>query len=216
MQTNKIFTVILIAELFICTSGTAQNTAFPAGTYMSFEELKFKNPSCNLNVKFNKRPDDGINYNWGNDYIIYSPKDSIEGKILYRKIWAHSDGQNLYLNGYKFHFGSLYSKAETEGRYLAFYGTQSGGKTSLTSTVPCAFWNFNRRFIYIIDLVEGTIQRIDRKTIVPYLSEYPDLVEEFNREEDQKSNSVLLSYITRLNEKFGNPPDKGLRAHMRP
>ena len=181
-------------------------TSYPTGCYMSFEELVNKKPSENCDVSIEERILSDIQFSGGNDFKLISEDKSIKKKILKKEIWAISDGKNLYINGIHHKFQHWYSKVLDEGKYLIFKGAIPKGEVAVisglfggvTGGISGAMIS-HLRYIYLLNIETGETFFVNETKIHQTLSNYDDLLSEYDKEEDKKSPDTIFKYVKILN-----------------
>ncbi|NQY67927.1 MAG: hypothetical protein HRT72_09435 [Flavobacteriales bacterium] len=155
--------ILLITASSTCFS----QVKFPTGVYMSVEEILKKNPSRSFSIDVYQRSNSGIILVGGNDFKLRSADKSIERKYIKKEVVAYSDGDDLYVNGYKFDCQLWYSKVHRSGkRHVQFKGALSHSKVNSTAAMDATRKDTNkgifrtRRFIYEIDLETGSVEVI--------------------------------------------------------
>jgi len=169
---------------------------------MSFDELVSKTPTENYDVKIQKREPSEIQFNGGNDYKLVSEDKSIKKRVLKKDIWAISDGHTLYINGLNYKCQQWYSKVDDEGKYLIFKAAVPNSEAATAGLLGGAIGGAmiaERRYVYLIDAKTGEFSLVKKKNIHEVLSDFPEKLSEYDKEEDPKSVDVIFKYVKTLN-----------------
>lgn len=177
-------------------------TSYPQGCYMSLDELISKSPSEHYDLSIEERSSSDIQFNGGNDFKLISEDNSISKRVLKREIWAISDGNTFYINGLLHDSQKWYSKVEDEGKYLIFKGAVPSSEAMAAGLLGGAIGGAmisEKRYIYVMDSKTGETSLVKKKNIHEVLSDYPDILSEYDTEEDKESPDILLKYVKVLN-----------------
>ncbi len=212
---NKLFLILpLVILLSSITFGQHQN--YPEGVYLSLDEIKQKSPSIVTKLNIHRRSKGDIKMNGGNDYKILSPDKSIRKKTIKKEYLAYSNGDSLFINCRKYKIQAWYAKVISDGKYLVFSAGLSMipemQKEQLHNQVQMGYMLgaiggalegahlAMLRFIYIINKESNEINTISIKYLKEILAEYPELLKQYNSEEQQAGQDVFLKYLQLLNE----------------
>lgn len=207
----KEITLILVV-LLSSFSATSQEF-YPKGSYMSFEELKAKTPSENFDLTIERRTKSDIKMNGGNDYKLISVDKSIKGKVLKREILAYSDGDSIFINALPYKLQSWYTKIISDGKYFVFTAGIPMEKTMQTKEMQLgmAFGGIGgaiagaslamKRFLYILDKETNKVIMIDTEVMTKLLTEYPELLDQYNSESEKNEIPTRIEYLKILNNK---------------
>ena len=115
-------------------------TSYPAGIYMSWEELQKKTPSQHFAVKIEKRTQGDIAMVGGNDYKPITTDKKIKQKVLKKKVWAVADSSGLYLNCIHHKYQAWYAKVvEEKDGFLIFMAGISKKEAAAKTTSAGVF-----------------------------------------------------------------------------
>jgi|JI10StandDraft_1071094.scaffolds.fasta_scaffold940090_1 hypothetical protein len=178
----------------------AQEFEYPEGVYMSWDEVKLKSPSQHFQVLVEERSNTDIATNGGNQYKVV-PVDSVPKKTIKQKIWAVSDGKDLYLNGYPFNIQSSYMKAEHIGtRVIIVQGVaRNEDVPGIAGGLVVAMIVGSKRPIYRIGKTSGRTQKLDKQTIEKELENDPEILAMFQAEKHQGDAQTILKYAIIIN-----------------
>ncbi|TVZ26908.1 hypothetical protein JM83_1907 [Gillisia sp. Hel_I_86] len=187
-------------------SATSQEI-YPQGSYMSLEELKAKTPSKNFDLTIERRTKSDIKMNGGNNYKLISADKSIKRKVLKKEIVAHSTGDSIFINGWPYKLQTWYSKIISDGKYFVFTAGIPMNKTMQTKEMQSgmAFGAIGggsagaslamKRFLYLLDKETNKIRMIDREVMTELLTEYPELLDEYNLEREKDEIPTQIEYL---------------------
>ncbi|CAD5265101.1 MULTISPECIES: DUF6563 family protein [unclassified Imperialibacter] len=207
---KHIYIVISCVGLF-SGSAYAQDTAYPKGAYLSFDEIVKKSPSATADLEVEKRTPGDIKMAGGNDYKLNSTDKSVANKVLKKEYWGYSLGDTLYLNCFQYKLQPWYAAVISDGNYLVFRGgiSQNQELYKKQMAMGMAFGAIGgaiagakiamMRFLYAIDKETNTVIAVDSKSLQELLSATPDLLRQFEQEPDKESEEVLLKYLMLLN-----------------
>ena len=109
--------LLLVSLLQLATA----QVKYPVGCYMSFQELRDREPSQKCGLMVLKKSKGEKFVSTANDFTLTG---SLSEQVLKNEMWAYSNGSNLYVNGEKVQLYGDYAEIITDGRFLAFYGTK--------------------------------------------------------------------------------------------
>jgi hypothetical protein len=207
--------IVVIVCIFICVSASAQDSTyaekFPAGVYMTIEQLKNKTPQFNIDLNVIRRTQGDIGFNGGNDYEITSSVDSIKKKFIKKSVYAYVKNDSLFLNCIHQGLSTWYAYCQTKGNFLAFSGGMSDSK-ALSEAAPYGFMfgaigggiaaanASKKRFLYVLSLRTGNVRSLTKVYMTERLKEHQTLLEQYNTEVSPDSANVLVKYTNLLNE----------------
>lgn len=215
-QVKKNWTFFLL--FMACCYAFSQNTEYPQGAYFTIEDLVFKIPSLNTELKVHKRSVSDLKWNSGNDYKLKN--DAVSRKTIRKKILAYSDGKSTYINCLRYKIQDGYSLIQNSGRYLVFTAGLSSELSLKTYQLQRNenpnFWKYIGvkgqdiskidkkflRFLYVIDTKTNLMMMIDeigmRKLLVKADAE---LLEKYNREIDETDDKekTVFKFLELLN-----------------
>jgi len=187
----------LLVLLFLSTAVKSQ-TDYPPGVYMSQKDLLAKTPSKHYDLTIEPMANE-INFR------VRSPEKEIKRKVINRKIWAISDGETLYLNGYQIEFENQYLKAVHEGKYLLYVGGMtSGDATALAfgGGIAGAIGSTISRWLYAWNPETRENFKINKPILEEWLQKTPWLLADYQNETFPKDMDVLIRYASLRNEAY--------------
>lgn len=204
---KKITLVFLL--LVINYSIKAQMETYPRGIYMSFQEVKEKNPSENYTVELEKRSKGKIKMNGGNDYQLNPVNKNVKKKVLKRQVYAYSDGNDLFLNSLKHELQFWYSKVDGENdNYFIFnagvpmnmkrYGMEPSNISYMFGGIIAGFSAAKKALIrlpYIMDKNTQDVILVSEKNIRELMRESTDLIEEYEKETEKDNVETITKYL---------------------
>lgn len=191
--------LLLLSAPLIPTA--AQDFGYPEGIYMSWDEVKLKTPSRHDRVIIQERSNTEISTMGGNRYKVVS-LDSLAKKVIKQKIWAVSDGKDLYLNGFPFSIQSSYMKAEHIGaRVILVQGVARNEEIPVTGGLIAAVAVGSQRPIYRIGKTSGRTQKLNKKTIEQELANDAEALALFRAEKNPGDAETILRYAIIINSK---------------
>jgi hypothetical protein len=201
MKTKYYFVLLIVIKVSFVYS---QNT-FPKGTYLNFAELKNKTPSQIDTFVIIKRTQFDIAMNGGNDYKVTSSSEKTNGKFIKRNIYAISTGDSLFLNCFILKLQPKYTFAKLDSNMLIFKaGIPLGGNNDIAMSgvmfgaIGGAIGGAQaalKRFLYVMDFVNGKVTLLCKETLTSLLTPYPDLNKKYLREENAENDTILLKYF---------------------
>jgi len=212
---KSILTSLVLGLVTIWSFG--QTTEYPKGAYMSYEEILSKSPSVSAELEIERRTKGDIKMSGGNDYKLFKPDKSIKKKTIKKKYYAYSDGDSLYINCIHYKIQAWYTPVLSEGRFFVIRGGISTDpkiqKEQLDNqaqlgymfgAVGGAFQGAKLamlRFIYVIDKETNQITTVSNDYLKECLQETPELLNQYEAEEEQVDQKIFLKYLRLLNEK---------------
>jgi hypothetical protein len=204
-------TYFILILTFISINCIAQNLKFPAGVYLNLEQLKNKTPAFDANLHIIQRTQGDIGFNGGNDYEIASNIDSIDKKFIKKTIFAYVKNDSVFLNCIHHKLSTWYALGLTQGTFIAFKGAMSNEKAgeqvgsygALFGAIGGGIAGSNaakKRFLYVFSLRTGNVKLLKKEYVIERLKENQNLLDQFNAEKDQNSDSTLIKYIGLINE----------------
>ena len=216
-KTNRMKKIALFIFLIIINyTLKAQTEKYPKGIYMRFQEVIDKNPSENDTVELEKRTKGKIKMNGGNDYQLNPVDKNVKRKVLKKQVYAHSDGNDLFLNSFKHELQFWYSKVEGENEnYFVFnagipmnmkrYGMESSDISYMFGGIISGFSAAKRALIrlpYLMDKNTQEVILVSEKNIRDLIGESSDLVMEYEKETEKDNVETLTKYLTKwINKK---------------
>lgn len=208
--------LLTFSVLFFAMIGFAQGQAYPKGVYMSFDEIKARTPSVQMDLNVQKRTKGDIFMNGGNDYKLTTEDKSVKRSFLRKKMLGYSDGDTLYLNCLKLKTQPWYAKIIEGGKYLIFragvlknskihkqqqqdeeIADMLGGFGGLHAASAAKL-----RFVYAFDLDSNKLIMIDSNSLKALLKSNTDLLESYQKEPHQKNQEIQIKYLQLLNQTF--------------
>ena len=187
-----------------------QEEKYPKGVYMSFEEVINKSPSKFYNLLIEKRSKSEIRMQGGNDYRLFTNNNLVKIKVIKKDIWAYSDGENLYLNGWNIKIQHSYVKVESDKNYFVFiaglpndylnnsneFGLMFGAIVGGISAAKRALLRYN----YIFDKNTQRIKTVTSKKMENLLFRNPDVLTRYKQEKDKSNIEIIKKYLIEFNE----------------
>lgn len=195
--------LFLMLNLLCCSVFAQQDTVYPAGCYMSIEELQTKAPGkhCRLQVSI-KKAGNFMGFE-SNDYAISSANDCLSKKEIRSDMFAYSDGQNLYLNGNKHDLQGAYVSIILRGaNFMAFRGARTSGEafaTLLMGNGSVENSEAGKRYLYIMDMKTGKSGYASAGYLLSILAPWPDLQKQYEAETNKEAEETVLKYINLCN-----------------
>jgi hypothetical protein len=203
-------------SLFTAVAALGQGMQYPTGAYMSFEEIKQKSPGRLVELEVERRTNGDIKMNGGNDYKLLKSDKSISKNTIKKEYYAYSDGDSLYINGIHYKIQTWYASVLSDGKFLVIKGGISMvpkiQKEQLDNKEQLGFMLgplggaiqgaklAMLRFIYVIDKETNQITTVSSKKLKELLSSNPELLEQYEAEEEKNDQKVFVKYLKLLNE----------------
>jgi hypothetical protein len=115
---------------------------------------------------------------------------------------AYSDGNHLYLNGFHFDIQFWYCKVLDEGGLLLFKGAMNNNDAAVVAEVGgaivAAAVSSSER-LYVLDLRTMETQRVKKEDMSAYLSEYPEIIADYENESKKFNSDLQLRYLRKIN-----------------
>jgi len=172
---------------------------FPVGCYLSFQELRDREPSGKCDLAVEKKSKGKKFVSTGNDFILSPLNGSISAQTIKDEIWAYSNGSNLYVNGEKMQLYGDYAKVITDGRFWAFYGTKRK-QGFFEAAAPFSDLDAWEKFLYAIDLKACMVDFAEKEYLIKILLEFPELAKSYKKEISRESDETILKYINLCNQ----------------
>lgn len=202
--------LLVIIAMALSSLGYAQDKMnYPQGIYMSLEEVENKTPSVDATLNWEKRTQGDIKMWGGNDYELTCDDKSIKKKTIKKEIFAYSDGEYMFINGFKFGLYQGYALVESIGKYLVFKAGISSDRAQQEMQLGWMFGGIvggiqgayiaTLRFPYIVDMESGELTCVNGVVLTSLLADYEDLLKAF-RSEDNAECDVVIKYLNLLND----------------
>ena len=205
------FLLVFIGQCF------GQQVNYPAGGYMSLEELKNKQPSIAKNFVVRKRTRDAINAAGGSDYMVISPDKSVKKNFIKKKLFAVSTGDSLYINCYFHGIQKWYSKVISAGEIFLFYGPMNDGDMDVANSKVTDYAIMggiigvglsgigkivDMRFLYVLDTTEPfpIARPVNEAIIRQVLEPYPLYLYQYENDPEKEKSETILHYLKMVNE----------------
>lgn len=215
---KSIFTVVVI--VFILTNSGYGQDNYSKGIYYSLEEIQTNSPKSNGSLQVEKRTEGDIKMTGGNDYKLSSPDKSISKKTIKKEIYAYSTGDTLFLNCIHYLIQHWYAPVLRDGEFYVIRGGLSmDGPTQKEQLNNQAQFGYMfgavggaiqgaklamLRFIYVIDKTTNEINAVSIDYLKEMLSNKPELLEEYESEQDQTNQDTIVKYLTLINGNDAN------------
>lgn len=194
----SVYQFVLLLFFFGLSSLLYSQSNYPAGVYMSQHDMIYKTPSEQYNLQI-KTLGDGFSRS------VKSPDKQVKHKIINKKIWAISDGLNLYINGYQIDFDRVYYKVEHEGKYLLFQGgmtAEESGMVAVGGGIVGAAIASQSRWLYAWSPETLKYYRLNKRNLETWLEETPWLLSDYQMESYPKDMDVLIRYASLRNSAY--------------
>ena len=199
--------ILLLILTFFAINSFAQVQKFPDGVYLNLNQLRNQTPAFNIKLRVIKRTSGDITMNGGNDYKLESVIDSINKRYIKKNIFAYVKDDSIFLNCIHNKLTSWYSLCLTKGNFLVFktnvpddnaamYGVMFGAIGGAIAGAVDA----QKRYLYVLSLRTGNARPLGKVYLTARLEENQDLLEQYNNEKNQDSETILLKYIDLLNK----------------
>lgn len=201
----RIALIFLMLVVSCCRAIAQQDTVYPAGCYMSLEELKTKAPSkhCKLDVA-EKQSGVFIGFE-ANDYTLLSNDKCFSKKEIRSDMFAYCDGTTLYLNGSKQNLQGAYVSVINRGpNYLAFTGTRTTQEAigaMLMGSAATTGTEAKGRYLYVLNMITGKALYATAENLDEMLAPWPELKKQYDSEAAKESDETMLKYISLCNQK---------------
>ncbi len=184
---------------------------YPKGIYFSLEELISKEPKKTSALVVQKRPTGSIKRKGGNDYKLYDSNFNFSHSDVKNKIFAYSNGTELFINGTKYDLQHYYFRVVNDGKYLVFKSgiPTNAKKESVQMQIASTKAPVGKkmsgpflatmRFVYILNKETGKITVVDKRNIESIIGDVPSLLNRYNLEDQKSSTETLLKYIVEYN-----------------
>jgi methyltransferase-like protein len=203
-----------IIVLFTILNLSYGQVKYQKGIYLTYDEVIANKPSANYNVELEKRTENEIKMNGGNDYQLNALDGTTNRSNLKKLVIAYSDGENLYLNCTKLEISKWYAKVISNKKYFVFSGAfpnkykdygleldklpfMFGGLGGGLSAMKLALL----RFPYIMEKSTKKITLVSEKNIAEILANDEELMKEYNKDLEKNKIQTILKYLTKWNER---------------
>lgn len=197
MELLKISTVAIC--VLMSSLSLFSQTTYPEGVYMNRKELLNKKPSDTLDLRITPTGD-------GFSYQVKRVDKDLKKKVIRKRIWAISNGEDLFLNGYHIDFDyGLYLKTEHEGKYLLYQGGVTAGDGAMIAFgggIAAAAVAGVAKWLYAWNPKTGDNYKINKGTLEEWLEKTPEILDEYQREPRPKDMDVLIEYASLRNEAY--------------
>lgn len=198
------------AILFLLLSFTARHifaqydTTYPAGCYMTLEELQTKVPTKKCKLQVTEKAG-GVFLGFGaNDYVLQSKDDCLSKRQIRGDMFAYSNGNELYLNGGKQDLQGAYVGVVSRGKnYLVFSGTRTTQEAigaMLMGGAATTGTEAKGRYLYVMDMKTGKSLYATPEYLDEILSPLPELKKQYDAENAKGSDETMLKYLILCNQ----------------
>lgn len=208
---NKVIVIIIVmfSNFF---SALTQNNFSDKGAYLSIKDYLNNKPTIeesdyNIEKTFPIKADTLVGV-----YKIFSKSEKYKNSYLRKNIFIASKNDNLYLNSKMLDvtFTPQFCKVVTKGRYMVFLVSINNDEAQKIATIAFGLIGYILAsgggemvlYAYCLDTETGYSEILNPTRVNELLSPFPDLLNSYKSETDNKSNSVMIDYIERLNKKF--------------
>lgn len=200
----KVVILLILVVVFCNIEVKSQSDfKFPDGVYLTHDQFKNRTPAFNTELKTIIRTSGEIFMIGGNLYKFESKNDSLNKDFIKNKIYAYVKNDSVFVNGKHHKLQSWYALAVTYGNFVVVSsGVKDGkaiGAAMAGGLIGSALVSGNDH-LFVISLRTGNCRELDVAYLKGRLKEHPGLLEEYENEEDQKSQQVLIKYINKLND----------------
>ncbi len=170
--------------------------ALPVGIYTNFNQLKTLNAQNNTQYTLRQRKEF-----WGYTYQLMIG----DTKKKENKVYAYSNGENIYLNARNFRGGNYFVRIEHYGKYNFFRAWMNRRGLGIGLGVgigPVGVGNNNAGELtaLVLNTENGEVIRLAPKKMKILLSAQPELLKAYSQEKNRGQISVMEHYILLLNE----------------
>lgn len=209
----KRFIALSLVLLVFSYQLIAQDTKYPKGIYMSFEELLKKDPSVQKKLEVKRRTTFDIKMVGGNDYKLISADDSIAKKVIRGQIWGYSNGDTLFINCVHYKVQPGYTNVISDGKFIIFKAgiSQNSQMQKKQMQMATLFGGIGggiagaelaiMRFIYLVDKSTNQIQLATSSVVENLLKSDSDLLFNYQNESKKDEEDVILKYLKLINIK---------------
>ena len=202
--------LVLTALIILNVTINAQDTVYPEGMYMTFQEIIDKTPSKNYKVQLEKRSKGKIKMNGGNDFQINPINKNVKKKTLKKEVIAYSDGSDLYINGLVYQLQFWYSRVEAENdKYFVFragipmnparYGIKSMNDYSIMfGGIIGGFGAAKRALIrlpYVMDKETKEPVLVSEENIDDFIDPNSDLYKTYSKAQNKDEIDLILKHL---------------------
>lgn len=204
--------MILIVMLSTVFSAYTQSNFLAKGAYLSIKDFLNDKPvmeesNYDIEKTFPIMADTIVGV-----YKIFSNNDNYKNSYLRKNIFLASKNDNLYLNSriLDITVTSQFCKVVTIGRYMVFLVSMNIDEAKMIATIAFGLIGYILAsgggemvlYAYCLDTETEYAEILKPARMNELLTPFPDLLESYKSEIDNKSNSVMIDYIDRLNKKF--------------
>lgn len=210
-------TIEILLFCLISFLAVGQSTDYPKGVYMSFDEIIKKSPSVSEELEIERRTPGDIKMSGGNDYKLFKSDKSVKKKTIKKEYYAYSDGDSLYINCIHYKIQPWYAPVLSDGKFMVIRGgismiptiqkEQLNNQAQLGymfGAIGGAFQGAKLamlRFIYVIDKETNQIKTISSDYLHELLSDTPELLKQYEAEEEKANQEIFIKYLRLLNQK---------------
>jgi hypothetical protein len=214
---NKVVLIITITFVSIFSAST-QTNSFGKGAYLSIKDFLNNKPvieESNYKIKktFPVIADTVVGV-----FKIFSNNDSYSNNYLRKNILVASKNDSLYLNSKVLDITvtSQFCKVVTTGRYMVFLVGIKNDEAQKIATIAFGLIGYIfasgggeiKLYAYCLDTETEYSEILNPNRVNELLSPFPDLLNSYQNEIDNRSNDIMINYVERLNEKFPPPVRK--------
>ena len=194
------------------------------GAYLNVVEFNNNTPSLNVDFKIKKVIENSnsiakhpYSIVKTNLYKIRSNNKKVKNRMVNKKIWGIYDGENFYLNGYKYgRKGKGYFRILEMGKFAYFIGSPYIGKMpyqmqknavlfgAMGLAVASSIVEYKTMYdiYYVINMTNGMVHNLTSNYLYWILESEADIKEKYNKEIEKDKLEIKLNYLRQLNKRL--------------
>jgi hypothetical protein len=211
--------IFLASVLLACVKQLASQPFYPEGGYKNAAEVAARKPSVHFRFHPEMRSAKEIKLIGGNDYSIQSESDGADRKYIQQDLYAVSAGDSLYINTLIHKLPSGYSKALSEGRYVAFksgFRDKKKQRVIITTTALVPGVNLlglttaslallskaksSERYLLVLDIETEIFYLLDRNFLLKIVKDFPEIEYQYAMEPEQNQEETLVRYVSMVDK----------------
>lgn len=198
--------ILLILGILISQFTYSQQSipTFPNGVYSSIEQLKNRKPEYQIDFLVKQ-----LDSSSKSDFLIFSKVDSIKPRHISKNVLAYSKNDSLFININKLKITDkkFFSLVLTKGNFLAFKAPVSSDAVIVASLfggivggLIASAVTADIRHLYVLSLRTGNTRALTYEYMQERLKDYPSMLTEYNNTPNNRTETVLIDYINKLNK----------------